>query len=102
MAFALAGGIHDLIESVSDDRADRAELVELAGHRDPRVRAAVAARQDCPLAAMLVLAHDRDRVVGDALTSRAVLPDAVLAVLAEHPRRAVRSIARKRLDAVPE
>ena len=103
---------------------DKRRLVELASSRNALVRAAIAARADCPLGLMVTLAHDysvevraavarngvaqrtvmaylsADRSVDvlTALLENASLPDELLEELAFHKKPAVRAVAAKRLD----
>lgn len=80
-----------------DPRTPKSELVNLAAHRAAEVKAAVAGRIDCPLAAMLSLVHEADARILEALVANPAAPRAVLEALAEHRRETVRALATRRL-----
>ncbi len=80
-----------------DPHTLRSELVHLAAHRDPAVKAAVASRRDCPLASMYALVHESDLRVLEALAANVSAPRGVLEHLALHKRESVRSLATRRL-----
>jgi hypothetical protein len=73
------------------------DLLPLAVHRNPDVRAAVAARPDCPMGAMLALGHDRSGEVLEALVNNVRAPETLIRQLAEHRRPEIRDAALARL-----
>ena len=81
----------------SDPKTPRSELVHLAVHRSPEVRAAVAARRDCPFATMLALVYDSHDDVLEALTVNPNVPRAVLEVLMTHRHEKIRIMSEQRL-----
>lgn len=100
MAFALIRHTDDDRLRALDPLTTRAELVQLAAHRHTEIRAMVAARTDCPLAAMLSLVHEADQRVLEALAANPMSPRAVLEVLVTSKRDAVRALASRRLRAL--
>jgi hypothetical protein len=80
-----------------DPDTPRSELVHLAAHRDPAVKAVVASRRDCPLASMLALIHESDTRVLEALAGNASSPRSVLEALSAHKHEQVRALATRRL-----
>lgn len=94
MALAAQRSRTEDLERAIDPATGSAELVELALHRDLYVRAVVAAREDCPLATLLLLAQDEDARVALAVLDNPHLPPSMLATLAEHRRHAVRDKAK--------
>ncbi|MCB2412954.1 hypothetical protein LGT39_08855 [Demequina sp. TTPB684] len=97
MAFTMTRPKHEDRLRALDPQTPRTELVQLAAHRDPLVKAAVASRRDCPLASMHALVHESDPRVLEALAANASAPRAVLERLASHRREAIRSLATRRL-----
>lgn len=73
------------------------ELSSLAAHRDPLVRAAVAARPDCPPGALISLGHDHQVVVLEALVANPKTPSSVIRNLADNRNRGVADLAVQRL-----
>jgi hypothetical protein len=106
------------------DNVSRARMATLAVHKNPDVRAAVAARADCPLGLMISLAHDakadvrlavaaneraafsvleqlardRDPRVAKAVVHNVAAPKQVVEALGFHRDASVRRIACIRLD----
>ena len=80
-ALALAG----------DARVTGADLLPLAVHGEPDVRAAVAGREDCPTGALVSLGYDHRPEVLLALLGNARTPTSVVRNLADH---AVMDVAR--------
>lgn len=80
-----------------DPATSKAELVRLAAHRDPAVKAAVASRWDCPLASMLSLVLEDDVRVLEALATNPHAPRSVLEPLSAHKREQIRVLASRRL-----
>lgn len=71
---------HDaLCEVAAHPNTSDVTLGVLAGHPDPRVRAAVAARRGCPEHVVDILAADRSPAVLDALAANVTVPDSVRA-----------------------
>jgi hypothetical protein len=100
MAFTISRPKNEDRLRALDPQTPRAELVHLAAHRDPAVKAAVASRRDCPLASMYALVHESDQRILEALAANASAPRGVLEHLASHKREAVRSLATRRLKYV--
>lgn len=73
------------------------DLLPLAAHRDPAVRAAVASRTDCPMGALISLGHDQHMDVLQALLSNAKAPSSVIRKLADHRNPKVADAAVQRL-----
>ncbi|WP_430867694.1 hypothetical protein [Demequina aurantiaca] len=73
------------------------ELMPLAVHRDPLVRAAVAARSDCPPGALISLGHDHQLVVLEALILNPKTPSSVIRNLADSRTQRVADLAVQRL-----
>lgn len=76
------------------------ELLPLAVHRSPAVRTAVAARQDCPVGALLSLGYDRSPVVLRALVENPSAPTTLIRQLAESNEGDVRDRALARLKEI--
>lgn len=72
-------------------------LLPFAAHRSPRVRAAVAARSDCPAGALISLGHDHDLSVLEALLGNVRTPSSVVRALADHRNQRVSDLAVQRL-----
>lgn len=86
----------DLIRAI-DPHVTGGELVALAAHRDPMVKAAVAGREDCPLASMLSLAHETDARILEALIANPSVPHRVLVQLSGHKKSRIRGMAGNKL-----
>lgn len=123
--FSRAPGASPAVRAASDPALTKNELLELGGSRNYAVRAAVAARPDCPLGLMVTLAHDvsadvrvavalndhaqrsvmqylasdRNVAVVVALLSNPALPRDILDELAFHRQARVRHAAAERMDA---
>lgn len=123
--FRSAPGASPDVLAASDPARTKNELLELGASRNYLVRAAVAARPDCPLGLMVTLAHDisvevrvavalndhaqrsvmqylaSDKAVPVviALVSNPALPRDVLEELAFHRQSRVRLSAAQRMDA---
>ncbi len=97
MALSLTRTKSEDLLRARDPQTSRAELVALAAHGKPEVRAAVAARLDCPLATMLSLALESDVRVLEALASNPNAPRSVLERLVSHKRESVGQLAQRRL-----
>jgi hypothetical protein len=72
-------------------------LLPFAVHRSPRVRAAVAARGDCPPGALISLGHDHDATVLEALLRNVRTPSSVVRALADHRSQHISDLAVQRL-----
>lgn len=72
-------------------------LLRFAVHRDARVRAAVAARTDCPAGALISLGHDHDTDVLEALLRNVRTPSSVVRALADHRNQSISDLAVQRL-----
>ncbi len=97
MALSLTRTKSEDLVRARDPQTSRAELVALAAQGRADVRAAVAARLDCPLATMLSLAHESDVRVLEALASNPNAPRSVLERLASHKRGSIGELAQRRL-----
>lgn len=73
------------------------ELLPYAVHRSAEVRAAVAARTDCPMGALISLGHDHERVVLEALLRNVRTPSSVVRALADHRNQKIADLAAQRL-----
>ena len=87
---------------VALDRATQAdvsstELLSLAVHREPAVRAAIARRTDCPAGALISLGHDHRPEVLLALITNPRTPSSVVRNLADHRSQQVADAAEERL-----
>jgi len=76
------------------------ELLSLAVHREPAVRAAVAARTDCPAGALISLGHDHRPEVLLALITNPRTPSSVVRNLADSKFSAVAYAAEERLRGI--
>ena len=107
MAFSMqrvktdTSGRLEALARAGDPSTDVTELVQLAAHRDPYVRATVAGRRDCPMAALISLAQEDDARVAEVAAGNPMLPIAVLEALLDHSRGPVRNVARHRLGLRP-
>jgi len=97
MAFTFSRSKTEDLARATNPHTVPADLVALAMHKSDDVRAAVAGRQDCPMATMLVLAQDKDSGVLDALVQNPGASLTVLQMLADSRRGSVRAAARRRL-----
>lgn len=73
------------------------ELLPFAVHRNANVRAAVAARTDCPVGALISLGHDHDVMVLEALLRNVRTPSSVVRALADHRNVRISDLAVQRL-----
>jgi hypothetical protein len=69
-----------------DPSVRASELVVLAAHRDPGVRAAVASRPDAPMASLIFLTHERDLRILSALVDNPASPPTVIRALTAERR----------------
>jgi len=76
------------------------ELLSLAVHREPAVRAAVARRMDCPAGALISLGHDHRAEVLLAVISNPRTPSSVVRNLADHHTQQVATAAEERLRGI--
>lgn len=97
MSLLMTRSHHDDRIRALDPQTPRADLVHLAAHRRNEIKAVVAGRTDCPLAAMLALVHEADTRILEALAANPAAPRAVLEVLALSRRESVRALANRRL-----
>ena len=81
-----------------DPEVAGSDLMPFAVHRAAEVRAAVAARPDCPIAALTSLGFDHDRAVLEALLKNPRTPSSVVRKLADHrdPRVSDQAVQRLR------
>lgn len=80
-----------------DPAVTDAALLPFAVHRSARVRAAVAARKDCPIGALISLGHDHDQSVLEAVLRNVRTPSSVVRGLADHRDPRVADLAVQRL-----
>lgn len=73
------------------------DLLPLAVHKSPQVRAAVASRTDCPMGALISLGHDHNVEVLEALIKNMRTPASVIRQLADHRNTKVSEAAVQRL-----
>ncbi|WP_143340437.1 hypothetical protein [Demequina sp. NBRC 110057] len=73
------------------------ELLRLAVHRDPQVRARIAARADTPAGALISLGYDSSPHVLTALLSNPRTPSSVVRRLSDHRDDAIAEAAVQRL-----
>lgn len=73
------------------------DLLAFAVHRDAQVRAAVAARTDCPAGALISLGHDHDTAVLEALLRNVRTPSSVVRALSDHRNPRISDLAVQRL-----
>lgn len=102
MAIMFIRHTDDGLAQATDPLTARMELVQLASHRNPDVRGAVAARRDCPLATMLTLVHDSHPHVVESLARNPSAPRVVLEALTSHRRESVRTLVARRLRYMAE
>lgn len=72
-------------------------LLPYAVHRNAQVRAAVAARTDCPVGALISLVHDHETAVLEALLRNVRTPSSVVRALADHRNQRISDLAVQRL-----
>jgi hypothetical protein len=80
-----------------DPAVTGADLLPFAVHRNASVRAAVAARTDCPVGALISLGHDHDTTVLEALLRNVRTPSSVVRALADHRNARISDLAVQRL-----
>ena len=90
---------------VALERATRSEiatteLLSLALHREPAVRATIARRTDCPAGALISLGHDHRPEVLLALITNPRTPSSVVRNLADHRVQQVADAAEERLRGI--
>ena len=86
----------DVLRALDPDLTGSA-LLPYAVHRNAEVRAAVAARADCPAGALISLGHDHDVVVLEALLRNVRTPSSVVRALADHRNQRISDLAVQRL-----
>ena len=87
----------DELARAADPAVTGSELLPYAVHRSAIVRAAVAARADCPAGALISLGHDHDVAVLEALLRNSRTPSSVVRALADHRNQKVADLAAQRL-----
>lgn len=102
MAFTMNRQKSEDLLRAADPEVHGADLVALAVNRNVLVKAAVAAREDCPMAAMFSLAQEDDPRILEALLGNANVPRGLLVHLAQNRRAHVRELAHTRLARVSE
>ena len=98
MAFTLNRHKSEELLRAVDPDVTGADLVSLASSRDNAVKAALAARLDCPMASMFSLAQENDQKILEALARNPSAPRGVVVHLAQNRRPQVRDLALKRLE----
>ena len=87
------------LDRAKDPDVTGANLLSLAVHAEPSVRAVVAARVDCPVGALISLGHDHRAEVLLALLTNPRTPSSVVRNLADHRDSKVAMAAERRLRA---
>ena len=88
------------LERATQPDVTSSELLSLAVHREPAVRAAIARRNDCPAGALISLGHDHRPEVLLALISNPRTPSSVVRNLADHRTQQVSDAAEQRLRSI--
>ena len=97
MELSPARGTSEDLLRAHDPSLDGDALLRLAVHRSPAVRAAVAARPDCPVGALISLGHDHEHAVLQALIENPRTPSSVIRNLADHRAESISDAAVQRL-----
>lgn len=92
----MRGASEDLARAL-DPSVAGPDLVPLSLHRDYTVRAAVAARQDVPVAVLMSLSHDHMPDVLKAIIGNGRTPSSIIRNLADHRNPQVADAAVQRL-----
>ena len=87
----------DDVSLAQNPELEAAALMTLATHRDPRVRATVAARSDAPMAVLMSLGYDPSLDVLHALLGNPRTPSSVVRKLSDHRNAALADAAVQRL-----
>ena len=90
------GASEDVVKAL-DPEVTGPDLLRLAVHREPTVRAAVATRGDCPVGALISLGHDHSIEVLEALIGNPKTPSSVIRNLADHRNPQISGAAVQRL-----
>lgn len=90
-------GTSEDVARALDPQVTGAELLPLAVHKSPEVRAAVASRADCPMGALISLGHDQHTSVLEALLRNSRTPASVIRSLADHRNSKIAEVAVQRL-----
>lgn len=85
------------VARATDPAVTGSNLLPLAVHRNASVRAAVAARTDCPVGALISLGHDHDVAVLEALLRNVRTPSSVVRALGDHRNQRISDLAVQRL-----
>ena len=85
------------VDRAADAAVTGPDLLVFAVHRSAAVRAAVAARTDCPAGALVSLGHDHDAAVLEALLRNTRTPSSVVRALADHRNPKISGLAVQRL-----
>ena len=88
------------LERATQPDVSSTELLSLAVHREPAVRAAIARRTDCPAGALISLGHDHRPEVLLALIGNPRTPSSVVRNLADHRAQQVAVAAEERLRSI--
>lgn len=97
MGLPYSRNVSDDVARALDPQVIGSELLPFAVHREATVRAAVAARTDCPAGALISLGHDHDLLVLEALLRNVRTPSSVVRALADHRNQKVADLAVQRL-----
>ncbi len=90
------GAPEDVVRAL-DPEVTGPDLLRLAVHRDPTVRAAVATRPDCPMGALISLGHDNVPEVLEAVIDNPRTPSSVIRNLADYGDSQISGSAVQRL-----
>lgn len=97
LGISQARGASEDVARALDPQVSGSDLLPLAVHKSPAVRAAVASRPDCPMGALISLGHDHNTDVLTTLIRNARTPASVIRSLADHRNPAIADAAVQRL-----
>ncbi len=97
MGLPYARSTSEDVARAMDPGVTGSELLPYAVHRSAFVRAAVAARTDCPAGALISLGHDQDVSVLEVLLRNVRTPSSVVRALADHRNQKIAGLAAQRL-----
>ncbi|MFW2512973.1 hypothetical protein ACNI3K_04285 [Demequina sp. SO4-13] len=97
VSFSSARGASEDVVKALDPQVTGGDLLRLAVHREPPVRAAVASRHDCPAGALISLGHDHSVEVLEALIANPRTPSSVIRNLADSRNEKISGAAVQRL-----
>jgi hypothetical protein len=97
MSITPARGLSADVARALEAQLESPELMRLAVHQNPAVRAAVGSRQDCPVGALISLGNDHSIEVLEALLRNPRTPASVIRKLADHRNQRISDAAVQRL-----